>query len=201
MINIIDHYWAIASSTTDVYQSKSNTVVPIGDPAYDGWKTSRGAQATNIASVAELAEVLRANGSPLPAWLLAAPSFIQPAAGAYSKPQLAAYNGDARSRKASGGCTIGGKPYLSDPVSRNTVGSAHDYAVANPGHITDWKLADGTFIQLDEAGLAHVLQQMATFVQQCFTCESTTLASINSGTITLVAQVDTAYAAISNTLP
>ena len=105
-----------------------------------------------------------------------------------------------RYNKASGGCTIGGKPYLTDPVSRNTDGSAHDYAVANPGHITDWKLADGTFIQLDEAGLAHALQVMATFVQDCFTCESNTLTSINGGTITTLAQIDAAFAAISNVL-
>jgi hypothetical protein len=114
---------------------------------------------------------------------------------------LTYYAADARFRKASGGVTIGGKPYLSDPVSRNTVASAHDYAVANPGHITDWKLADGTFIQLDEPGLAHVLQQMATFVQACFTCENTTATSITGGSITTRAQVDSAFAAISNVLP
>lgn len=111
------------------------------------------------------------------------------------------YAADARYRRASGGVTIGGKPYLSDPTSRNTVASAHDYAVANPGHITDWKLADGTFVQLDESALAHVLQQMATFVQACFTCESNTLTSINSGAITTQPQVDAAFAAISNVLP
>lgn len=110
------------------------------------------------------------------------------------------YAADARFRKASGGASIGGKPYLTDPVSRNTVASAHDYAVANPGHITDWKLADGTFIQLDEPGLAHVLQQMATFVQACFTCESNTTAGVDGGSITTRAQVDAAFAAISNVL-
>ena len=113
---------------------------------------------------------------------------------------LTYYAADARYRKASGGVTIGGKPYLTDPVARNTVGSAHDYAVANPGHITDWKLADGTFIQLNEAALAHVLQQMATFVQSCFTCESNTVNGITGGTITTQAQVDAAFAAISNVL-
>jgi hypothetical protein len=110
------------------------------------------------------------------------------------------YAADARYRKASGGVTIGGKPYLSDPVSRNTVSSAHDYAVANPGHITDWKLADGTFIQLNESQLAHVLQQMATFVQSCFTCESNMVAGVDGGTVTTKAQVDAAFAAISNVL-
>ena len=117
-----------------------------------------------------------------------------------TKPELIAYSANARFNKASGGVTVAGAPYYSDPTARNTLASAHDYAVANPGHITDWKLADGTFIQLDEPTLAHSLQQMATFVQSCFTCESTSLTAINSGTMTTIAQVDAAYAAISNVL-
>jgi hypothetical protein len=119
----------------------------------------------------------------------------------YPRGSLQTYSADARYRLASGGVLIAGKPYLSDPTARNTLGSAHDFAVANPGHITDWKLADGTFIQLTEAQLASALQKMATFVQSCFTCESTTLAAITGGTITTLAQVDAAYAAISNVYP
>jgi hypothetical protein len=198
-INVADHYWSIGGSTTAYYQSKSNTMVPPNDPDFAAWLALY-ANPTAIANEAELAVVLQAYGSKLPAWLFTAASFIQPAPSVYSKSQLAAYSADARYRKASGGCTIGGKPYLTDPVARNTVGSAHDYAVANPGHITDWKLADGTFIQLDEAQLAHVLQQMATFVQACFTCESTNFTGINAGSMTTLAQIDAAFAAISNAL-
>ena len=73
--------------------------------------------------------------------------------------------------------------------------------MANPGHITDWKMSDGSFIKLTAAQLATVLQDMATFVQSCFTCESTTVASINSGSITTLAAIDSAYAAISNVFP
>jgi hypothetical protein len=198
MISIVNHYWIIAGSTTEVYSSATNTLVPVADPAYSDWAATN--IASPIASEAELADAARANGSQLPAWLFNAASFIQPAPGTYDKPQLAAYAADARFRKASGGVTIGGKPYLSDPVSRNTVASAHDYAVANPGHITDWKLADGTFIQLTEAQLAHVLQQMATFVQACFTCESNTVTGINGGSIADLAAIDAAFAAISTVL-
>jgi hypothetical protein len=38
-------------------------------------------------------------------------------------------------------------------------------------------------------------------VQTCFSCESTTLAGITGGTITSLAQIDAAFAAISNVLP
>jgi Domain of unknown function (DUF4376) len=198
MIFVSHHYWIVAGSATEVYSGASNTLVPVADSTYSDWAQNN--TAAPIASEAELADALRANGSQLPAWIFNAASFIQPSPGAYSKSQLAAYSADARYRHASGGVTIGGKPYLTDPVARNTVASAHDYAVANPGHVTDWKLADGTFTQLTEAQLATVLQEMATFVQACFTCESTTLAGINSGTVTTIAAIDAAYAAVSNVL-
>jgi hypothetical protein len=42
---------------------------------------------------------------------------------------------------------------------------------------------------------------MATFVQSCFTCESNTATGITGGSITTHAQVDAAFAAISNTFP
>jgi hypothetical protein len=199
IINPFDHYWIIAGSQTDVYQSRTNTLVATSDVDYAAWAENN--VAGQIASEADLGEVVRGYGLPLPAWLFNAASFIQPSPTTYSNAQLAAYAADARFRHASGGVSIGGKPYLSDPVSRNTVASAHDYAVANPGHVTDWKLADGTFIQLSEAQLATVLQEMATFVQSCFTCESTTLTGINGGSITTIAAIDAAFAAISNVLP
>ena len=40
----------------------------------------------------------------------------------------------------------------------------------------DWKLSDGvTFIKLDEPQMGTLVQQIATFVQACFSCESHTL--------------------------
>lgn len=198
MMNPSNHYWIIAGSSAEVYSSASNTLVPASDSTYSDWAAIN--IASPIVSEAELADVIKSYNM-FPAWIFNAATFIRPTPTTYSKDQLAAYNADARFRKASGGVAIGGKPYLSDPVSRNTVASAHDYAVANPGHVTDWKLADGTFVQLSEAQLATVLQDMATFVQACFTCESTTLAGINGGTITDLAAIDAAFAAISNVLP
>jgi hypothetical protein len=197
MIDFRNHYWVIAGA--NVYFSVSNTIIAPNDPDYVAWLNVN--QPSQIASEADLAVTLQPQNI-LPAWMFnATDTFIQPTPTTYTHGQLAAYAADARFRKASGGCTIGGKPYLTDPVSRNTVSSAHDYAVANPGHITDWKLADGTFIQLNETQLAHVLQEMATFVQSCFTCESTTVTNINGGSVTTLAEVDAAFAAISNVFP
>jgi hypothetical protein len=183
MPNPSDNYWL--ADDARVYGSAKQTITTDTDPDYAAW--------TGAGNVATPWPRDNANNQTDAA--------MQAVAGQYGQfVSLSYYAGYARFNRASGGCTIGGKPYLTDPVSRNTVASAHDYAVANPGHITDWKLADGTFIQLNEVQLAHVLQQMATFVQACFTCESNTVASIGGGTITTRAQVDAAFAAISNVL-
>jgi Domain of unknown function (DUF4376) len=117
---------------------------------------------------------------------------------------LVAYAAYARSNHAGGGLTItsiSAVPFLTDPTSRNTVNSAFQYAQANPAHITNWKMSDGTFIALNNMQMATVNNDMTTFVQSCFTCESTTVSNINSGTVTTHAQVDAAFAAISNTFP
>jgi hypothetical protein len=183
-MNIHDNFWL--ADDARVFGSAKQLVTNDQDPDYVAW-TGNGNFATtwprdNAGNQTD--DTMQAVAGPLGMFV-----------------NLKYYAADARYRHASGGVIIGGKPYLTDPVSRNTVASAHDYAVANPGHITDWKLADGTFIQLDESGLAHILQQMATFVQSCFTCESNTVTGINGGSITTRAQVDSAFAAISNVFP
>ena len=202
MIYITNHYWVIGSSTTEVYSSASNTLVPTDDATYAAWAANN--TASPIVSEAELSDVIQ-QYNILPPWLFtASDTFIQPTPTTYTNGQLAAYSANARYNHASGGLTISAisaVPFMTDPVSRNTVDSANAYAVANPGHITDWKMSDGSFIKLTAAQLATVLQDMATFVQSCFTCESTTLASITGGTITTLAAIDSAYAAISNVLP
>ena len=202
-MNIADHYWIIGGSPTDVYQSKSNTLVAASDPAYVDWAVNN--VASPIASEAELADALRSHGAPLPIWLFtAADTFIQPTPTTYSKSQLAAYSADARNRHATGGVTITSLspvPFLTDATSRNTINSGFQYAQANPAHITNWKMTNGTFIPLSSTQMATLNNDVTVFVQSCFTCESTSLTAINGGTMTTLAAIDAAYAAISNTFP
>jgi hypothetical protein len=178
-----DHFWLADDGR--VYGSAKQIVSDTNDPDYVAW-TQR-----NVATVWPSDGAGNQTNAALQEVLTPYSLFVD----------LAAYAAYVRYNHASGGVTIAGQPYFTDPVARNTVGSAHDYAVANPGHITDWKLADGTFTQLNETQLAHVLQEIATFVQACFTCESTTLNGINGGTITTKAEIDAAFAAISNVFP
>jgi hypothetical protein len=200
-MNILDFYWIIGGSATEVYSGATNTLVPVTDQTYTDWSATK--VASPIASEAELAQALQSVGSQLPAWLFAAKdTFIQPSVGNYTEGQLAAYNADARYRHASGGITVtslSAVPFLTDPTSRNTVNSAYQYAVVNPAHVTDWKMSDGSFIQLSNTQLATLNDDMTMFVQSCFTCESANLTAIIGGTMTTLAAVDAAFAAISNT--
>lgn len=201
-MSLYNNYWIIGGSSVDVYSNASNTMVSVDDSDYVAWAENN--IASPIASEAELADTVRAYGSRLPAWLFNAPSFIQPAPGTYDKGQLAAYAADARYRHAGGGIVVtslSAALFLTDPTSRNAVNSAYQYAVANPAHVSDWKMGDGTFIELDLAQLTTLNDDMTTFVQSCFTCESTTVASINGGAITDLAAIDAAFAAISYVFP
>jgi hypothetical protein len=115
------------------------------------------------------------------------------------------YAADARYRRASGGVTVtslaAGKVFMTDVVSRNTINSAYDFATANPTQTFAWKLADGSFVTLNTAGVTTLHTNVATFVQACFASESNTVDGVNGGTITTRQQVDDAFAAISNVFP
>ena len=119
---------------------------------------------------------------------------------------LIAYTAYARFNHASGGVVVtslgGSTLFLTDPVSRNTINSAYDFMTQKGGGYTvQWKLSNGTFITLNVTQMTTLMNAVATFVQSCFTCESTTVSAINGGTITTHAQVDAAFAAISNVFP
>lgn len=115
------------------------------------------------------------------------------------------YTANARYNRASGGVIVtslgGSVPFLSDPQSRNTVNSAFDYLVHKGSGTVQWKLSDGSFVTLDQTKITTLMSDMAGFVQSCFGVESTTVSGINGGSITTTAEVDAAFAAISNVFP
>jgi hypothetical protein len=119
---------------------------------------------------------------------------------------LYAYAANVRYNHASGGVIVtslgGSVPFLSDSQSRNMVNSAFDFlTLKGAGATVHWKLSDGTFVVLDVAQITTLMDDMATFVQACFGEESTLVAGIAGGTITTQAQIDAAFAAISNVFP
>jgi hypothetical protein len=202
-MNILDHYWIIDGSTTDVYQSKTNTLVAIDDEAYLAWTLNN--VATPIGSESELAEVITPYNL-LPYWLFNAESFIQPTPTTYTKSQLAAYSGDARYRRENSGVTItsigGSVPFASDLAARNAVDTAWGYMNAK-GTVNSisWKMPDGSFITMTTAQVTTLMGHLSTFIQACFECESDNLAPINGATMTTQAEIDAAFAAIPNVFP
>lgn len=99
-VNVFDHYWAIGGDTAHVYSSATNVMVPVKDKAFVDWQTGNGAP-TPIPDEDELRGALKAHGLRLPEWVWAAPSFIQPKAGVYSRDQLLAYAAHLRAEKVA----------------------------------------------------------------------------------------------------
>jgi hypothetical protein len=198
MRTIADHYWIIGGAA-DVYQSKSNTRVPTSNPDYAAWSVPYGPP-TSIASEAELAEVLKTQGAPTPAWLLnMGAGFIQPTPTTYTKDQLTAYCADARQRKYAADITVNGLPFSTDPVSLGGLNAAMLYTSDKQVNAFSWKLPDGTFITLTALQVKDLQSVVAAFGQSCFVCEDDTLTKVEAGTVTTLAQIDALFAAVPNT--
>ena len=203
MYNPRSHYWIIGGSTTDLYFSGSNTMVPIDDQDYGEWLgPTRGPPnvATNIASVDDLRDVL----SPLgifPAWLMAAqPTFIQPAVGVYTQGQVGSYAASVRNDTVLKGIVVnpGNITFMSDAYTMANLNAAYIYTQANPGQTFQWKLADGSFVTLNAAQVTEVQGFITDWTAVCYACEDSTLTSIEGGTVTTLPQVDAAFAALQN---
>ena len=186
--NAYNWYWLADDGR--LFCSAKQAIVDASDADYVAWSVSNGPtpwprDTTGNQTVAALQDVL----TPYNLYV-----------------DLTAYTANARYEHASDGVVVtslgGAVPFLSDPLSRNTVNSAYDFMTQKGGGYTvQWKLSDGTFITLNVAQMTTLMNAMATFVQSCFTCESTTVAGIVGGTITTQAQIDAAFAAISNVFP
>jgi hypothetical protein len=191
-LNPFVHYWAIGGSETEVYSSAANSMVPVDDPDYLAW----GRTATPIPSEAELADVLKAYPVIKP-WLFnAADSFIQPAAGVYSAPQLKAYSDDARWRKEQGGIvTTAGFPIKTDDRAQAKITGVWSAASIQPDVITPWHCADGTVVQLDAAGMTAMHDDLLTHFNDCFSISADNYTAIDAGTMTTLEEIDAAFAA------
>jgi hypothetical protein len=193
---VADHYWIIGGSTSEVYASVTNTLVPADDADYAEWAAHHAA--SPIVNEAELADVLRSYGTPLPEWLLASPSFIQPTPGTYSKDQLRSYAGYARWSKQTGGIVVNSIPFPTDALTLGSLNSYYIYATDKQSSTFSWKLPDGSFVTLNTQQIKDLQTGVSKFGQDCFACEDQVLFGIESGTITTLEQIDTALAAVSN---
>ena len=203
-LDSFDHYWIIEGSTTEVYSSARNIMVPVNDPSYVEWASIR--IASPIASVKELADVLKPR-NVLPVWLFdAADTFIQPTPDSYSKGQLKAYNADARWRKEQGGMTLSsGMPIETNDRSQAKISGAMLAAKYPPASLkappggggiaftTKWHAADGTIWPLDTPMIVAMSGELQLHIDQCFEAASATVDAIEAGTVTTLEQIDAAF--------
>lgn len=185
-----DWYWAVAGDTTEVYSSARNLYVAVADPAYLDWLANN-VRPTPIDAESSIWYYLQ---DWRPSWLFDGATFAQPAADSYTKAQLSAYAAAKRYDKEVGGTTVNGHAYLSDRETQAKLTAAVLLCQVNPSATIKWKLADGSFIDLDAAGMTAVASAVGAFVQACFATEASVTAAIAAGTTTTLAQVDAAFA-------
>jgi hypothetical protein len=176
-----DWYWFIGSDTANVYSSKRALLVPVNDPEYVDW--SQAAFTPTLDSMATLEAMM---------------------AQQYPPGTLKSHNPYARALKATGGIvvtSISPRMFGTAVVDRNAIANSLEYAKATPGNTCDWKLPDSTFIALDEAQLTTVSNAIAAFVSSAFSIEKANSNAIIGGTITTIAEIDDAFAALSNVFP
>lgn len=170
-------FWFVGGDETKVFSSATGNYVPLTDPNY--LKFANDMRPTNIASEDELIDVLAEQ----------APDVV-----VTTQKGLMAYAARKRYAKEVGGTVVNSVAYPSDRETQAKFVSAVVMAQLNTSATFQWKVADGTFVSLDAAGLITVASAVGAFVQTCFAAESTVVAGIKAGTTTTAAQIDAAFA-------
>jgi hypothetical protein len=191
-VNLANHYWKIGNDDAQVYSSARNVMVPLDDEAYAAW--AAGMWVTPIGSEQELATVLRDGGLPLPEWLFAAPSFIQPAEGHYTKDQLHAYALTEHDRVASGGMTLSSGLKIKTDLATQVRALTLRAQVDRGQHVwVNWLGEDGAVHRLDDAAIISLSDELAAFLNEAADALADVLAKIRSGAVTKLDQVNAAF--------
>jgi len=115
---------------------------------------------------------------------------------------LEAYTLFKRWQTETGGITVtipaGPMPIKSDDRAQANINGQRLKAQADSAFTTKWHAADHTIHPLTATDMISVSNQLQTHVTNCFNTSATVLAGIASGSITTHAQIDDAFAAISN---
>ncbi len=123
---------------------------------------------------------------------------LQEVLGSYSIfADLAAYAASARYAKETGGIIVNWVKLATDRESQALITGAWATAQINPQVTIQWKGSDGTFTALNAASITAVASAVTAHVQACFAAEAQVDAAITAGTITTMAEVDAAFAAVT----
>ena len=173
--NIRDWYWIVGGDTTQVWSSAQAKFVPVGDPGYVAFLAG-GGMPQRISSVEELAAVF---------------------AQQYPAGMLSTYANYKQWSLATAGYTItlSGVTCLfaTDPESLTLItGKAVRLGQPNPPATIEWQFASGS-VELTAADFMLAANAIADFFQGTFdTLLKVVLPGISAGTITSLAQIDSA---------
>lgn len=121
---------------------------------------------------------------------LSAPSSEPPA---LTHNDLLSYAASKRYSIETGGFTYDGHPLATDTASQSKIGNgALAATVVGSSFSTKWKCSDGSFFDLDQAGMLGMATSVMNFINACFGAEAAVAASIASGEIQTFADVDNA---------
>lgn len=127
-------------------------------------------------------------------WLVEGGTLVPPPAPTMPAVDLVAYAADARWRKEVGGIAVNGKIIDTSRESQNMIAGADALAQADPEEVVAYKTASG-WIEVDAATIHEIALAVGRHVRGLFKLERQVAAEIDEGTITTIAEIDTAFSA------
>jgi hypothetical protein len=197
-----DWYWKIAGNDAQVYASKRNIYVALDDPDFVAWNAGNLIGAP-MASEAEIWPYVSGPPRMLPEWMFDGTTFAQPAPAEYTKVQLHAYQILVRYNKEQGGMTLSsGMPIKTDDRSQAKInGLRHIAEVKGSGFTTQFHADDDNFYNMIASDIISMSDQLQVHVDNCFSISSNVARDIDAGTITSLAQIDSAFEAVATRVP
>lgn len=106
---------------------------------------------------------------------------------------LLARTADRRWQREIGGITVGDLVVATDDRSKLLLQGARTAADADPDHVEGWKTSTGVWIDLDAPTIIGLSNAVRAHVSACFAIERSVADQIDAGTITTLAEVESAF--------
>jgi hypothetical protein len=191
-----NYYWYIGGDVNNVYGSFTNTYPASTDSDYQAWVQS----GNKTLPAADEAEIWFALKEFMPSWLWNGSTMSQPAVGEYTTTQLKAYAQLVRGNTADGGMTAEGIPILTDDFTRTRISNARTAAEADPQYTTTILSSDGFLHSVNATQVIAISDDVIAFGTNLAGTYATVHNEIDSGLITTLAAIDSAFAGVSRTV-
>jgi len=92
-----------------------------------------------------------------------------------------------------GGTVINNLDVATDESGRMKINMLYLLSQADQQLVSDWKMPDGSFVELGKAEIETLQTGVSGFIEQCFTAEEQARTGIGNGSITTYDQVDALF--------